>query len=492
MSLTVQRNNGIITAIFVRKEGYGMILIISWPVVLLLLGIWVVFSAICAIFYGIQNSWDEEKVKWLRPFTVKQKWGLFALLLAIFGGAVAFGCGLAYKEPIAGVFGFFATIVASVIAAYLCSPLKWGWESGVTLLGVLASLASLAVVVAFAWIFVLIAIFRKSTWRLYVGIVVGLGVILAGIAGGLAIYEYQETKGLYQAADNYIADGDYEAAMNLYQSMGEEERYLQTWYDYGMWYLEQGEDYKAQRTFQELAEEHQHEEAALQAKKVAYARGQKAEAIGNYDGGVVAYEEILDYEDARERYQYCSYMSGLAQVESADFEEAIKYFQQAGDYGDAKEYVLYSQAREIANKDLVGAEDLLRQLPRDFLEVDMLLTAIEQHGDLNGGYTIKKASGDDPFGYSSAYVTLMYEQVITEKTPTLEFEVKLSWGKSGIGYDSNGVMPINGILKFTFGSTYQKKFEVTKKTVKVVEIEPYSGSYTKDKKENSYIFERVS
>ena len=135
---------------------------------------------------------------------------------------------------------------------------------------------------------------------------------------------------------------------------------------------------------------------------------------------------------------------------------------------------------------------MLRQLPRDFLEVDMLLSAIEQHGDMCGGYTLKTASGDDPSNYSSAYVTLMYEQVIPEKTPTLEFEVKLVIAKKGIGYDSKGVMPINGVLKFTDGSTYQKKFEVTKKTVKVVEIEPYSGSYTKDKKENRYVFERVS
>ena len=156
-----------------------MILIISWPVVLFLVGIWAVLSAICAVIYGIQSSWDDEKVKWLRTFTIKQKWGLFALLMGIFGSVAAFICSFIYHIPILGLFSSLSWVAFSLVAAYLCSPLKWNWGSAVNVLGVIASLASLVVVVAFSWIFILIALFRKSTWRLYVGIVLALLVIMA-------------------------------------------------------------------------------------------------------------------------------------------------------------------------------------------------------------------------------------------------------------------------------------------------------------------------
>lgn len=448
-----------------------MILIISWPVVLLLVGIWVVFSAICAVLYGIQNSWDSEKVKWLRPFTVKQKWGLFGLLLVIFGGAVAFGCGLAYKEPIAGVFGFFGTIVASVIAAYICSPLKWGWESGVTILGVIASLASLALVVAFAWIFVLIAIFRKSTWRLYVGIVVGLGLVLAGIACGLAIYEYQETKGLYQAADNYIADGDYEAAIELYQSMGEEERALQTRYDGAVWNMEQGNFHEAKTMFAALSEEHQYLDSAELIKKTNYLWAKATEAERNYAAAANLYEMVLDYEDGREGYQRCCYMeaSQIAGKNQSTWDTYVEWFQKAGDYKDAKELALYYQALIIANEDLMAAEELLRQLPREFNDVDVMLTAIETYQGWGGSYTITKTTGKDWVDYTQAKLVLVYKQH-WPKEATLEWKVELTSGKRSNSQYSEGVMPKNSVLKFTDGveGSFLYRFEVTKQKIKLV------------------------
>ena len=94
-----------------------MIIILSWPFLLFIVGVWVAFSVLGAVLHGIQNSWDDDRVKWLKTFTAKQKWGLFALLLTILGGAVAFGCGIVYHEPISGVFGFLGVLIASVVAA---------------------------------------------------------------------------------------------------------------------------------------------------------------------------------------------------------------------------------------------------------------------------------------------------------------------------------------------------------------------------------------
>lgn len=52
-----------------------MIIILSWPFQLFLVGVWVAFSVLGAVLYGIQNSWDDDRVKWLKTFTAKQKWG---------------------------------------------------------------------------------------------------------------------------------------------------------------------------------------------------------------------------------------------------------------------------------------------------------------------------------------------------------------------------------------------------------------------------------
>ena len=221
-----------------------MIILISWPVVLLCLGVWAVFTAICAVIYGIQNSWDDERVKWLKPFSVKEKWGLFGILLTIFAGVGAFLYGWFCHNGYAAIFGLLGAIVASVAAAYICSPLKWDWESaggmGCNPIGTLVSLASLAVVVAFAWIFILIAIFRKSTWRLYVGIVVAIGLFIAGAMGGLVLYQNAERNKTLENAEQYIASGLYEKAMDIYQNLSEEELYLQTKYEYAQWHLEKG------------------------------------------------------------------------------------------------------------------------------------------------------------------------------------------------------------------------------------------------------------
>ena len=55
-----------------------MIIIIGLPTMLVILGIVALFIVGSAVVYGIQSTWKGDTVAWLKPYTVKQKWGLFA------------------------------------------------------------------------------------------------------------------------------------------------------------------------------------------------------------------------------------------------------------------------------------------------------------------------------------------------------------------------------------------------------------------------------
>ena len=67
---------------FTKKGEQTMIIIIGLPVIVVGLIIWALLTAVCAAIFGIQNSWADDRVEWLKVYTVKQKWGLFAVLLA--------------------------------------------------------------------------------------------------------------------------------------------------------------------------------------------------------------------------------------------------------------------------------------------------------------------------------------------------------------------------------------------------------------------------
>ena len=467
-----------------------MILIISWPVILLCVGVWAVFSAICAVLYGIQNSWDDEKVKWLKPFTVKQKWGLFGLLLAIFGGVGAFLYGWFYHNAFAGTFGFFGAITASVFAARFCSPLKWDWQSAAHPLGVISSLASLLLVTAFAWIFILIAIFRKSTWRLYVGIVTGIAVFIASAIGGLAIYENIERNNTLKKAENYIAAAEYEKALDIYQNLDATELYLQTQYDYGKWLLAQGEYFDAKEIFAELSQVNNYKDSGEQFLRVNYLWAKDYEEKGNLEAAANVYAQIPDYEDAAERYQDCCYVSGCKNAEElAGWADAVEWFQKAGSYKDAPQLAIYYQARILGQKNLMEAEALLLQLPRDFQDVDTMLTAIEMYRDWGGEYTLTKAEGKDPKNYTKAELVLVYHRLSFPADAHVKWKVIVSMGGREFSYYSDGEMPQKGVLRFESGSDYQDIFEITQKKMKYVKREPY-GSYTDDKKESRYFFEK--
>jgi tetratricopeptide (TPR) repeat protein len=320
---------------------------------------------------------------------------------------------------------------------------------------------------------------------------VALALFFAGAAGGLVIYENVERNERLELAQSYIASAEYEKAMQVYQNLDEEELYLQTKYNYGIWYLEQNEFYKSREIFRELAEV-EYSDAALKILQVNYAWGVDCEEKGDLTTAAGIYEDILDYEDARQRYQHCCYALGCKDAERlAGWEHAVEWFQKAGDYQDASQLAIYYQARILGQENLLEAENLLRQLPRDFLDVDTMLTAIENYRDWNGTYSLTKSSGKDPKNYQKAELVLVYHRLTSPADAHIKWKVVYYLGNKGYTQYSDGEMPKNGTLKFNVGETYEYHFSITQKKIEMVTLEPY-GNYTDDKKEHTYIFEAIN
>lgn len=101
-----------------------MIIIIGLPVIVVGLIIWALFTAVCAAIFGIQNSWADDRVEWLKVYTVKQKWGLFAVLLAWMASVAAVIYSFFYHTGGLGTAGIIGWVITSLIAAYTCSPLQ--------------------------------------------------------------------------------------------------------------------------------------------------------------------------------------------------------------------------------------------------------------------------------------------------------------------------------------------------------------------------------
>lgn len=464
-----------------------MIILVSWPVLAVLAGAWALLAVIGSIIYGIQNSWDEEKVAWLKTFSVKQKWGLFALLLGILGSVGAFIAAIIYHNSLMGVLGFVGWLITSFVAAYICSPMRLVFTGegapniGCGPLAAVAMLASAVLIMAFSWVFVLIAIFRKATWRLFVGILAAVLLFFVGVYFALTISENIELKNRYAKAESLVAAGDYDAAAEMYLNLNEQELYLQTCYARALWNLEQGNYHDAKTEFLSLAEEHSYRDCAEMWQKTCYQQALQYEAEANYSAAAGAFDDVLDYLDAGERYQRCCYLVGLRLTDYhySTWDDVVSWFEKAGDYEDAPQLVIYYQALMLGHEELAAAEELLLQLPRDYRDVDTMLTAIETYRDWGGSYVLKSANGKAADKFESAKLVLVYTQW-SVYGPELEWKVVLAKGNRDDEIHNDGEMPEKGTLKFTYEMEgwYVYDFQVTKQKLKLTYDEIKYGSHT--------------
>ena len=470
-----------------------MIIIIGMPVIILGVIIWAVFTAVCAAIFGIQNSWAEDRVEWLKVYTVKQKWGLFAVLLAWMASVAAVIYSFFYHTGGLGTAGMIGWVITSLIAAYTCSPLQVafldGWKGCHPVLS-LARFISFLLIMAVSWIFLLLAIFRKATWRLYVGIVAALFGIMICVTGGVVGYLLVSRNNQMNTAAEAASTGNYEDAMAIYYGLDEQELLLETWYAYGMDKLNQGDYFSANRLFAELDAEYQYADAAEQARNALYTWAKEEEEAGNYPGASIRYGEVGNYKDAAAGYQRCCDLEGCRQMADTYFDKAAEWFAQAGDYEDARILGIYCQARILAGDNLMAAEELLLLLPREFRDVDTMLTAIETYRSWPGRYALKESSGQNPRSYTEAILTLVYEQQWIEEVPTMEWEVALVVAGKATEYGSEGVIPEWGTLKFTTGTEeHWNEFSVTEKRITVVNVEIDSKYGWRS--ERTYVFDRT-
>lgn len=135
------------------------------------------------------------------------------------------------------------------------------------------------------------------------------------------------------------------------------------------------------------------------------------------------------------------------------------------------------------------AESLLRELPRDFLDVDIMLSAIEKYRDLGGTYTLKTSSGKEVQNYTKVTVALVYHRIDFPADAHIKWKVNIPPSRYRTYY-SDGEMPKNGVLKFEDGSTDIYKFEITQNRVNLTRLEEYSFGKLTDYKESKYVFEK--
>lgn len=107
----------------------------------------------------------------------------------------------------------------------------------------------------------------------------------------------------------------------------------------------------------------------------------------NYDEAREILEHLVnnDYPGAKETLVEMekeeNYKKGLEAIEAGEYSTAKDFFRKAGDgYKQSSVYIKYLEAvYRLDGKDLLDAEDELRELPADFLNVSELLTFIENN-----------------------------------------------------------------------------------------------------------------
>ena len=437
-----------------------MIIIIGlgWPLIALILGIAILCVGICSVLFGVASTWKGKDIVWLKRYSIKQKWGLFALLLGIFSSIGSFVYGFIENNGLFGTLGLLLWIALSLIAAYLCSPLRLSLTGddmprggGNGPIGTFIRLVSLLLIMAFSWIFVLIAIFYKSTWRLFLGII---ATFLALIAIGVCI------------AAHHI--GGFDELFKKPLSAEEElELELSTLYNEALEYLESGNYYKAETIFKSLAEK-QYSDSARMYQKSNYLSALQSEEGGDYRIASNAYLRAGDYEDAQTGYKRVNYLYGCKLIDEVKFADAIEWLEKASDYPGANELITYAQARELAKNDLLSAKEFLSSLPRDLRDVETMLNAIESYKDWYCVYKLKDKTGDKLEDYTRAELVLTYKQRLGKECE-LEWKVRLYKGEKYTSYDTDGQMPVDGVLSFTDGILdYDwRTFEITQNEMQI-------------------------
>ena len=435
-----------------------IIVLIGWPLFFLIVGAITTFVGACSVIYGVQSTFKNE-IPWLKPFTPKQKWGLFALLVGILSSIASFVYGFVESDGFFGTVGLLVWIVLSLVAAYLCSPMRMSLtgedapiKGGRGPFSTMMRLTSLLLIMAFSWIFVLLAIFRKATWKLFVGIIlfvllaifVGLSILANQVGGWKKLFEKPLT-----AEEQLEID-------------------LSTKYADGLLAIDEADYNKAITIFKELMRDHDYMDAEEQYLKAHYLYAKAFEAANDYRAAANHYDNAGDYVDAKVSYYRVCYLFGCDFIDSRKYTDAIEWLTKSNGYENSSSLITYCEAVELAKDDLLTAEAKLLTIDASIRDVSTMLTAIDTYRAWCKSYVLESKSGDKLEEYTKATLILTYTQPVIGES-TLQWVVRLERTAGASSYKAKDEMPSDGSLNFTYGTLdYSwKVFEITEDTLKV-------------------------
>ena len=326
---------------------------------------------------------------------------------------------------------------------------------------------------------------REKRKKRYLTLIIIIGAVLLLIIGSKVynyIQDYQSAHTYYDMGVTAMESGDYSEAIRNFNRL--------TYYSHiaGM---EKAQELLIQCVFAEAKEDLLNDDLSG-AKTILsqyptgdyeeinafyYSTAEELMALEKYSTARAVYGYLSDYLDCEDRYVEADYMLADQQFKERNFQTAynsfcrlsgyrdadnratesvyqyaislctklisdrnvaISIFTELGDYKDCANYLIYCEARDLAEDDLFTAETLLRQLPNDMLDVKLLLDYIDTYKKWNSIYRCSNYSGQvvypDGTGepwyaatqeYYSAKLVLTYGYVYAEETCKLDFELQV-------------------------------------------------------------------
>ena len=180
-------------------------------ILLLLAAVMLLGSIVFAIWYAIMQAKEENEKLNYENLSAGKRIGVLLNLLIVFASMVAVAYGFINNNGIWGTIGVLAWMVASLIIAYMCSPLRLFWvdqsasKQGCAYilfypLFVIISTVSLILIMLISWIFGLAAVLKGLSKLVYVFIAC---FVVFFSAAGVGLNLYQQHKDQMEKDNNF-------------------------------------------------------------------------------------------------------------------------------------------------------------------------------------------------------------------------------------------------------------------------------------------------
>ena len=140
-------------------------------------------------------------------------------------------------------------------------------------------------------------------------------------------------------AENLLANGNFEAAMDIYNAMGNHDKVVEAMLDQAEFLIAEEEYYSAESILLDLYEDYGSEEAIQRYAQWQYDLGMNYVEKGLYAHACSCFVKAKDYMDigdaldvANEKWKESTYLEAIADIKSASYESAIETLEKYDDY----------------------------------------------------------------------------------------------------------------------------------------------------------------